>query len=101
MASFQSTTGRDRQRMREKKYSRSDPFQPDPEQGIPRKQKKKFKKLKNTVMASFPAKTGTGQAKNERKKIYHSDPFNPNPEQEFPKNQRKKSKIKEHNYGLF
>ena len=31
MASFQVKTGWDRLTMREKKYSRSDPFQPDPE----------------------------------------------------------------------
>ena len=43
MASFQAKMGRDRLRMREKKYSRSDPFQHDPEQGIPKKQQKNAK----------------------------------------------------------
>ena len=43
MPSFKSETRWDRLRMREKKYSRSDPFQPDPEQGIPRKSKKNSK----------------------------------------------------------
>ena len=37
MASFQTKTGRYKLRMSEKKYSRSDPFHHDPEQGIPKK----------------------------------------------------------------
>ena len=38
MASFKAKTGLDQLRMREQKYSHSDPFQPDLEQGIPKKQ---------------------------------------------------------------
>ena len=38
MASFQAKTVRDRLRMREKKNYCFDPFQPDPEQGIPKKE---------------------------------------------------------------
>ena len=40
MASFQAKTGRDKIRMRKKKNFGSDPFQPDPEQGIPTKLQK-------------------------------------------------------------
>ena len=40
MASFKAETGRDRLRIRGKKNYRSDPFKPDPEQGIPKKFKK-------------------------------------------------------------
>ena len=36
MASFKAKTGRDQLRMREKKNYRSDPFKPNPEQGIPK-----------------------------------------------------------------
>ena len=38
MASFKAKTGRDQLRMREKKNYRSDPFKPNPEQEIPKKQ---------------------------------------------------------------
>ena len=38
MASFKAKTGRDQLRMREKKNYRSNPFKPNPEQGIPKKQ---------------------------------------------------------------
>ena len=41
-----------------KKKNHSDGFLPDPEQKIRKKQKKKFKKLENTIIASFQAKIG-------------------------------------------
>ena len=53
MASSQAKMGRDRLRMREKKYSHSDPFNHDPELGIPKKKREKCKKLKNIIMALF------------------------------------------------
>ena len=43
MASFQAKTGRGNLRMREKKYSRSDPFHHNLEQGIPKKLQKNAK----------------------------------------------------------
>ena len=44
MASFQAKTGRDRLKVMQKKCYHSDLFQSDPEQGIPKKQKKNAKK---------------------------------------------------------
>ena len=52
MAFFQAKVGWERPRKREMKKNRSDEFLPDPEWGI-RKNCKKFKKLKYTIMASF------------------------------------------------
>ena len=72
MASFQAKTGRDRLRMREKKYSCSDSFQHDPEQGIPKKIAKKFKKLKNNNMASSQAKTGWERLRMREKRKFSS-----------------------------
>ena len=40
MASFKAKTGQARTRMREKKYSGSDPFEPIPKKGIPTKYQK-------------------------------------------------------------
>ena len=56
MASFKAKISWERLRKRENKKNRSDEFISDLEQRIPKKQKKKFKKLKNTNMASFQAK---------------------------------------------
>ena len=56
MPSFQAKIGRKRMRKRKNKNYRSVSFLPDAKQKIPKKQKKKFKKLKNTIMASFQAK---------------------------------------------
>ena len=68
MASFQAKIGWKRQRKRENKNYRSVSFLPDAKQKIPKKQKKKFKKLKNTIMASFQAKIGwKRQIKRENK----------------------------------
>ena len=53
MASFQAKTGWERLRMREKKYSRSDPFQHDPEQGFPKKQPKIAKNQKTLLWLYF------------------------------------------------
>ena len=58
MASFPGKTDWKRQRKREKKNYRSISFLPEAEQKIPKKQKKKFKKFKNTIMDSFKAKIG-------------------------------------------
>ena len=44
MASSQAKTGRERMRTRQKENSQSEPFQPDPEEGILEKQQKNEKK---------------------------------------------------------
>ena len=59
-----------------KKNSLSDPFQPDLEYGIPEKQQKNSKKLKNIIMASFQAKTGWDRLRmREKKKSFLSIPI--------------------------
>ena len=58
MPSIQAKIGWKRLRMRKNKNYRSVSFLPDAKQKIPTKQKKKFKKLKNTILASFQAKKG-------------------------------------------
>ena len=61
MASFKSETRWDRLRMREKKYSRSDSFQPNTEQEIPKKQQKNAKNQKTLLWLYFdPERGGTG-----------------------------------------
>ena len=55
-------------REREKKNSRSDQFQPDPEWRIPKKKiAKKLKKLKNNIIASFQAKMGREKPRKREK----------------------------------
>ena len=61
-----------------KKKNRSDVFLPDPEQKIPKKKAKKFKKLVNTIMASFQAKIGWNRLTNRENKNCHSVSFPPN-----------------------
>ena len=56
MASFQAKIGWKRVRKGENKNYRYLSFHPDGEEKIPKKQQKKFKKLKNTITASFQAK---------------------------------------------
>ena len=65
------------ERKKKKKNYRSDPFKPDPKQGIP----KKFKKLKNVIKDKLRMR---------EKKYSHSDPFQPDPEQGIQKNRKKK-----------
>ena len=74
-----------------KKNSLSDPFQPDLEYGIPEKQQKNSKKLKNIIMASFQAKTGWDRLRMREKKN-HSYQFLSNLEYKIPKKQQKNSK---------
>ena len=75
MASFQAKTGRDRLRMREKKYSHSDPFNHDPEWGIPKKKARKMQKIKKHYYDFFSSQNGSGEAEKERKKNYRFDQF--------------------------
>ena len=58
MPSFRAKIGWERPRKGENKKNRSNEFLLDPEQRIPKKIAKKFKKLKYTVMASFQARRG-------------------------------------------
>ena len=51
-------TGQAESDTKKKKSYRSDPFQPDPELGFPKKQQRYEKKLRNIIVASFQAKTG-------------------------------------------
>ena len=95
VASFQAKMRRDRLSMREKKNSRSDPFQPDTESGIP----KKCKKLKNIIIAIFRPGTGWERLRFREKKNSRSDPFEPDPEQGILGKQQKK--LKKHQYGFF
>ena len=74
MASFQAKIGQEKLGKSKKKKNRSNEFLPDPEQRIPKKQQKNFKKLKNTIMASFQAKlrwdrTGKNVNKKNKKKV--------------------------------
>ena len=53
MASFQAKVGRKRMRKGENKNYSSISFLSDAKQKIKKKQKKKFEKLKDTIMAPF------------------------------------------------
>ena len=70
MASSQAKTGRERMRTRQKENSQSEPFQPDPEEGILEKQQKNEKKQKNVIVVSFQAKTGKDRLRMRKKKIF-------------------------------
>ena len=79
MASIQAKIGWKRQRKRENKNYRSVPFLPDGIEKIPKKQQKKFEKLKNTIMASFQAKIGWRRLRRRENKNYRSVSFRPDP----------------------
>ena len=67
MASFQAKTGWERSRKSENKNYRFDHFLPDPEQRIPKKITKEFKKLKKHHYGILPRKTRLGKAEKESK----------------------------------
>ena len=77
MASFQAKIGFKRLRKRENNNYRSVPFLPDVKQKIPKKQEKKFKKLKNIIMASFQAEIGWKRMRKRENKNYHYVSFLP------------------------
>ena len=77
MASFQAKIGWKRPRKREKKICHSVPFLPDAEQKIPKKNERKFKNFKKTIMASFQAKTGWKRLKKRENKNYRFVSFLP------------------------
>ena len=70
MAYFQTKIGWKRLRKRENKNYHSVSFQLDALKKISKKQEKKFKKLKNTIIASFQAKVSwKSPRKGEKKKF--------------------------------
>ena len=75
MASFQAKIGWKSSRNGENKNYRSVSFQPGAKQKIIKRQKKKFKKLKNTIMASFQAKISWKRMRNRENKNYRSVPL--------------------------
>ena len=76
MAFFRVKTGRKRPRKRDYKNYRSVSFQPDAIQKL-KKNSKKFKDLKNTIMASFLAKIGWKRMRNRENKNYRYVSFQP------------------------
>ena len=70
MASSQAKTGWERMRTRQKENSQSEPFQPDPEEGILEKQQKNGKKIEKRHCGFFSSQNRKGQAENEKKKIF-------------------------------
>ena len=85
MASFQAKIGSKRPRKRESNNYRSVPFLPDAKQKIPKKQEKKFKKLKNIIMASFQAEIGWKRLRKRENKNYRSVSLLPDASQKIPK----------------
>ena len=81
-------------RKRENKNYSSVPFLSDPKQKIKKKNEKKFKKLKDTIMASFRAKIRRKMMRKRETKNYHSVPFrfNPTLNRKFQKKQQKNFK---------
>ena len=78
MASFQAKIGWKTQRKRENKNCHSVPFRSYPTRNRKfQKNKKKFKKLKNTTMASFQAKIGWKMPRKREYKEYRSVSFQP------------------------
>ena len=100
MPSFQVKIGRKRLRKRKNKKHRSVSFLPDAKQKIPTKQKKKFKKLKNTILASFQAIIGWKRLRKRENKNERPISFLLTTKQKIPKKQKKIQKIKKYRYGV-
>ena len=78
MTSFQAKIGWKTQRKRENKNCHSVPFRSYPTRNRKfQKNKKKFKKLKNTTMASFQAKIGWKMPRKREYNEYRSVSFQP------------------------
>ena len=90
MASFQAKTCWERPRQSENENYCFDHFQPDPQQRIPKKIAKKFKKLQNTIIAYFPANAGQEKPRKSENKNYHSIISYPTPDRELKKKSSKK-----------
>ena len=98
MASFQGKQEWERPRKSENKKNGFDEFLHDPEQRIPKKKQKKFKKLKNTIMPTVQAKISRGRPRKSENKKNRSDEFLPDPGQRITKKQQK---VKQHCYRFF
>ena len=92
MAYFQAKIGWKRLRKRENKNYHSVSFQLDALQKISKKQEKKFKKLKNTIIVSFQAKVGWKSPRKGENKNFCSISFLPDAQQKIQKKQQKNSK---------
>ena len=79
MEYLQAKISWERQRKREEKKNRSNKFVPGPQQKIPKKIAKKFKKLKNTIMASLQAKKSWQRQRKREEKKNRSNKFLPDP----------------------
>ena len=77
MANFEAKIGWKRLRKWENKNYHSVSFLLDALQKISKKQEKKFKKLKNTIMLSFEAKVGRKNPRKEENKNFRSISFLP------------------------
>ena len=77
MAYFQTKIGWKRLRKRENKNYHSVSFQLEALQKISKKQEKKFKKLKNTIIASFQAKVSWKSPRKGEKTNFRSISFLP------------------------
>ena len=97
MPLFQAKIGCKMPRKRGYKNFRSVLFQPDAKQKIPKKQRKNFQNLKNTIMASLQAKIGWKWMRNRENKNYHYVSFQPDEQQKIPKKQQKNKKYR---YGF-
>ena len=87
MPLFQAKIGQKMPRKREYKNYRSVSFQHDAKQKVKKKQQKKFKYLKNTIIASFQAKIGWKRPKKKEYKIYRYVSFQPDAYQKISKKQ--------------
>ena len=77
MASFQSKIGSKRPRKTENKSYRSVSFLSGTKQKIKKKNSKKFKKLKNSIMNSFQTKIRGKMMRKRENKNYNFIPFLP------------------------
>ena len=98
MASFPAKTGWDRPKKGENENYRSNQFQPNPLQRIPKKQQKN-KKTPFSLLFK-PKQVGKGRER-EKIKIIVPISFYPTRYREFQKNSQKILKIKKHHYGFF
>ena len=94
IASFQAKIGWERSRKRENKNNRSDGFQPDPEQKIPKKQQKNSKNFKTPSQLRLKPKQFEKGREKEKIKITVLMGFNPTRNRKFQKNSKKFKKFR-------
>ena len=73
-----------------KKFQSRIPFTLDPGNKIPKKNRKKIKKIKKPISGVIFSQNGMRQAEKERKKIQNRIPFILNQGKKIPKKNRKK-----------